>query len=340
MPLPSRRVAAWLVAAAALTWAPPAGVLAQPGGGDPAVVARVGSSVITAADLERRIAQVPPFQLRTLGKTPEEIRRVFLDRVLVREALLAEGGATDGLLQRAEVDERVRARLRGAMLTALRQEQAAQGQISDEAVKEYYQANRHKYLTPPRIAIWRILLATREEALAVLEEAKKDLNPKRWTEIAREKSIDKATHMRGGNIGFVAEDGTTGEAGVRVDPILFKAALRVKDAELVPEPVAEAGRWAVVWRRQGMKAVERTLESEVGNIRQTLLQGATEKRIKDLLEKLRNEHVAELHPELVDQLEITSAGDIQPMRRPGTLPTSRRPSAAPPQPVPGPAGLR
>ncbi len=46
--------------------------------------------------LERRLAMVPPFQLRTFGATPTEIKRNFLERVLVREALLAQGGAERG----------------------------------------------------------------------------------------------------------------------------------------------------------------------------------------------------------------------------------------------------
>ena len=57
------------------------------------VVARVGSRVITAADLERRIAGVPIFQLRGFGHTPEEVRKNFLDRVMVREILFSEGAA-------------------------------------------------------------------------------------------------------------------------------------------------------------------------------------------------------------------------------------------------------
>ncbi len=42
------------------------------------IVARVGNVVITADELEHRLASIPAFQLRTLGRTPEEIRRAFL----------------------------------------------------------------------------------------------------------------------------------------------------------------------------------------------------------------------------------------------------------------------
>ena len=68
-----------------------------------AIVARVGARTITAADVSRRIAQLPPFQLRAFGKTPGEVRRAFVEKVMVREALLAQGAVDAKLSERAEV---------------------------------------------------------------------------------------------------------------------------------------------------------------------------------------------------------------------------------------------
>jgi peptidyl-prolyl cis-trans isomerase C len=146
--------------------------------------------------------------------------------------------------------------------------------------------------------------------------------------------------MRGGNLGFVAPDGATSEPGVKADTRLVEAAARVKDTELVPEPVQEGDRWAVVWRRQSMKEVQRSLEQEAPAIRQVLAHSKAEARVKALLEALRKAHVSELAPDLVELLDVTSSGDVQPVRRPGTLPASRRPGAATPSPVPRSQDLR
>ena len=300
-------------------------------------MARVGSKTITAQELERRLSGVPAFQLKPFGRTPEEIRRNFLERILVREVLLAEGASAEGLAQLPEIEERIRSVLKGAVLASVRAE-VSREDVSDDEVRAYYEANHSKFHAPPRIALWRILVATAEEATSVLAAAKKDLVPKRWNEIAREKSLDKATSLRGGNLGFVAPDGTTGEAGVKVDPALFTAAVEVKDAELVPNPVKEGERWAVVWRRQSMKAVSRPLEQEAPSIRQVLLHGKIEARIKAAIDKLRKDVGIEMHPEALDYLDIAGTGAIQ--QRPGSLPVSRRPSSAPPGPTSGPSGLR
>lgn len=326
-----------------LTTSPGAPVRAQapaPSTASAEVLARVGSRVITVGDLERRLANIPTFQLRAFGNSPDAIRKNFLERVLIRELLLSQAAAAEKLPERADVQDRVRSVLRSIVLGQVRMETAKSSPVTDEEVRVYYDKNWSKFHAPPRIAVWRILAGSREEAAAILEAMKKDLTPKRWNELARDKSLDKATAMRGGNLGFVAPDGTTSDPSIKVPVELMKAALTVKDGDLVPEPVAEGSRFAVVWRRQSMKAVDRSLEQEAMAIRQILAHEKVDAGVKGLVDKLRAEHVAELHPELLDQVEITSSGDLQPLRRPGTLPTSRRASAGPPQPVPRPDGLR
>lgn len=308
---------------------------AQPGGGE-RVVARVGDQTITVRELERRLAQLMPWQVRTYGTTPDEVRKRFLDQVLVRELLLAQGARDDKLAERPDVAERVRGLLRNAVVSRVRADTAADARITDDEVKRYYEQNRAKFTAPQRLSLWRILVATKAEAEALLAEVKKDSSPKRWQELARERSLDKLTHMRGGNLGFVSPDGTTGEPGVTVDPAVVAAALKVSDAEIVPEPVPEEGKWAVVWRRQSTRAVERGLEQEAPAIRQTLAFQKIDGAIKGLLADLRKQHLTDYRPELADRIEISAGSDVQPARRPGALPTSRK---ATPQPTGSPSAM-
>ncbi|AUX21083.1 peptidyl-prolyl cis-trans isomerase [Sorangium cellulosum] len=331
----SLAAAAMAVAGAASTGLPlRAEAQPAPAAAADAVVARVGDEVITARDVERRLAQIPPFQLQSLGRTPEEIRRRFVSQVLVRERLLAQGAASQRLSERADVQDRVRGVLRSALLQRIQAEVAESSPVTDEEVRAYYEAHRDKFSSPAMVALWRIVVATREEAEAVLAELKEDPSPQRFKDLARERSLDKATGMRGGDLGFVALDGATAEPGLTVSPALLEAAARVKDAELVPEPVPDGDRFAVLWRRQSRKAVSRPLEQEAPAIRQILAHGKVEARVKQLLERLRAKDVSGHAPELVDLIDVTSTGDLQPLRRPGTLASSRRPGAPAPSPVP------
>ncbi len=301
------------------------------------VVARVGARTITSADVSRRIAQLPPFQLRAFGKTPDEVRRNFVDKVMVREALLAQGAVDAKLAERDEVAERIRGVLRNAMLARVRAEAGSAAPVSDAEIKQYYEANPAKYHAPERVQIWRIQVAKREEAQAVLAELKKDPTPKRWNELAREQSIDRATNLRGGNLGFVAPDGTTSEAGLKIDASILAAVSEAKDAELLPAPVKDGDRWSVLWRRQSMKPVNRELEMEAPLIRPILAHERGETKARALVEQLRTDFVTDLNPDVVDMLEVSSTGDLQPVRRPGTM-QARKPLNA--QPIPAPGTLR
>jgi len=301
------------------------------------IVARVGTRTITAAEVSRRLAQVPPFQLRTLGKTPNEVRRTFVDRVMIRELLLAQGAVDAKLINRDEVAERVRGVLRNATLSQVRTDTTGGALVTDAEVKAYYEANPTKYHSPARVQIWRIQVAKREEATALLADLKKDTTPKRWNELAREQSLDRATNLRGGNLGFVAPDGTTSEAGMKVDTALLAAVANAKDAELLPEPVKDGERWSVLWRRQSMKAIDRDLAMEAPLIRPILVHDRGETRTRALVDKLRGELVTELSPDVVDMLEVSASGDLQPVRRPGTMQARKALNA---QPIPAGGSLR
>lgn len=299
-----------------------------------AIVARVGTRTITAADVSRRIAQLPPFQLRAFGRTPDEVRRTFVEKVMVREALLAQGAVDSKLADRDEVAERVRGVLRNAALSRVRAEAADGAPVTDAEVKQYYEANAAKYHAPARIQIWRIQVAKKEDAVALLADLKKDPTPKHWNDLARDQSLDHATNLRGGNLGYVAPDGTTSEAGLKVEAAVLAAVANAKDAELLAEPVKDGERWSVLWRRQTMKAVDRELSVEAPLIRPILAHERGEAKARALVERLREEHLTDLSPDVVDMLDVSSTGDLQPVRRPGTM-QPRRPLNAQPIPVPG-----
>lgn len=298
---------------------------------DDAVVARVGSQAITAGELTRRMLAIPPFQLKMFGKTEEEIKRNFLERVLVRDLLLSQGAEDRKIPAEETVEERVRATLRAAMVQQIRLDVQA-APITDAEVAKYYKDNEDKFRAPERIAVWRILVATKEEALKVIEEVKKDNSVKRWNDLARERSLDKATSMRGGNLGYVGPDGKTTDAAITVDKAVLERIKAIKDGELSSAPVQEGDRWSIVWRRQTMKAVERPLDAEAPGIRQTIARQRVEDRIKEVLEKARAAHVTGLSLEMADEVTVSAQGDLQPIRRPGVLP-ARKGAAGLPQPA-------
>ncbi len=304
------------------------------------VVARVGRRQITTIELVRRMAAVPAFQLKTFGNTPDEIKRNFLERVLVREELLAQEAEDRKLAAREDVRDRIRSVMRNTIVSAERSHAAVEHPITPDDIKAYYTANASKFHAPSRVSVWRIQVGTEKEANDIIEEMKKDESTKHWAELALERSLDKVTYMHNGNLGFVGPDGSTTEENVKIDANALAAVMRAKDSQLLAEPVKEGDRFDVLWRRQSMRAVDRPLELESTPIKQVLTHQRTEDRLKGLVADLRKQHLTDYHPEELDALDVEASGDLALQRRPGAL-GSRRPSVVgQPAPKPGPAGLR
>jgi peptidyl-prolyl cis-trans isomerase C len=298
---------------------------------DAQIVAKVGSIVITQADLRNRLTRVPRLQLALLGDDDATIKRAFLEKVMIPEILFSEGAKKRGLADKPDVRARVRDTYRTALLAKIR-EDVTTG-LTDADVQKFYEENRARFESKERIQIWRILVESKEDAQKLLEEAKK-ASPEKWMTLSREKSLDKATHERGGNLGFLDENGQSNEVAVKADPLLFAAAKKVKDGELVNDPVPEGGKWAVVWRRGSTPAVARGVEAEGQGIRQMLVRQRTETIAKDIVATLRKDVVKDVEPTLTSIVEVGKAGEVATRKRTGVTPKAPgkpRPSAVPGQ---------
>jgi peptidyl-prolyl cis-trans isomerase C len=291
-----------------------------------AVCLHVGDRAITVGEVEDRMAALPPFQLRTFGTTEADIRRAFIDQVIIPDALWAQGAAAHRIDKQVPTRfdlDRVRAQ---ATLRALRARLGPPSSVSAEDVQAYYDKNKARYDAPERYQIWRISCATREEAQSVIADAKKELTIAHWNKLARDHSVDKATYLRGGNIGFVALDGTSNETGLKIDPTIPKAAEGVRDGELVADPVVEGAAFAVVWRRGTVGASHRSVDDAKEQIEWAILRQREEDEKKKLLAELRTKNLKEVNPELLTGIDIAPPdGVITPRKRPGQIaPTSSK----------------
>ncbi|MEZ4229716.1 MAG: peptidyl-prolyl cis-trans isomerase [Polyangiaceae bacterium] len=285
---------------------------------DPVVV-RVGNVELRRSDVERRLRDVPAFKLRQYGNTPEEIKRAFIERDLVPEVLFG----LDTNLEEATRSPTVRAEVNQAKLqalqTALRKELAQKSPVTDADIEKYYKDHETRFKTPERIKLWRILLPTEEAAAAVLKQVKAKGDVKTWSQVAREKSIDKATNMRDGDLGFVLPSGLTNVPRVRVEPALYEAAKTLKNGELAQKPIPEGKGFAVLWRRGSLNAVERSLESESANIRRLLERERTRKQLDDLVKGLVAAHVKDRNDALLENVALDKIGAIGAERQPGLM---------------------
>src|ERR1019366_7339698 len=274
------------------------------------VVVTVGlGRTITGGELEDRIAALPPFQRATFGADAAAVRRAFLEQVLVPETLESLGAEGDKLGEQQPTSyalERVRSQ---SVLRAIRARLGPESAIPIEDVEKYYDDNRARYDTPERLQIWRILCKTKEEAQTVLDAARKEPTPKEFGELAREHSIDKASNLRAGNLGFIAPDGTSNEPGLKVEVSIVHAAQGVRDGQLVSAPVPEGENYSVVWRKGPLAATRRTVDQVAAQICDTVWKTRVKEETDRLTTALRAAKVHDLDESLLATLGPTPSGD-------------------------------
>ena len=277
-------------------------------GADAKPVAHVGAATISSDALTQRLRKIPGFQRAALADSPDKLKRQVLETWLVPELLYAQEAERLKLEQRSSIRSRERELLRQAMDRELRSESALKNPVTAREIDAYFEANRGRFETPRRIHLWRIL--TDDEALAkkILSESKGVDGIKQWSQFARDSSLDKATHLRNGDLGFVHPDGNTDTPTLRVDPALFAAADKLTDGELAPEPIKEGGHFAVVWRRGSLKASNRTVIQESGSIRQVLERQRLERARDELLGNLRSKYVTTSNEALLENFAFTPEG--------------------------------
>ncbi len=251
------------------------------------VVARFGSRAVSVGELEDRIAGMPPYQRASFGASADEVRRRFLTEVVERDELLALGAESANLAEQPPAAYQIERALSAATVRDVRARIGPAASISMEDVQRYYDENRSRYEAPERYQLWRILCKTRDDAQSVLDATTRDPTPAMFAALARDHSLDKANNLRGGNLGFVAGDGTSREPGLRVDPGVVRAAQKVRDGALVPEPVVEGDYFSVVWRRGTISAVKKTASEVAPQIRDALWKARVKEETDKLVASLR-----------------------------------------------------
>jgi peptidyl-prolyl cis-trans isomerase C len=311
------------ISLAALSFLADVGSHARGATDDAIRLAQVGPLALDAATFRRRAALVAEQDLTALGPSWPERRRRFLDEVLIPELLLTLAGEREGSTLPPARDVAL-----ARTLAAASARTAADAAASDADVLAWYTREREQLGAPRALSLWRILLPTEAAARAVIAE----LAPPTaavFGRLARERSLDRATLMRSGNLGQVAVDGQTRVPELRVSPALFAAADRVQDGELVPEPVLEGEQFAVVWRRASHAPTVPSLAEATPRIRARLAEERAAAALDSLLDALRRKHLVDYHPERARAYEPRFPEASTPSQRPRAAPGSERPQLLP-----------
>lgn len=215
-----------------------------------------------------------------------------------------EGGWFDGF--RLAISARAEGLDRGARFARVRRELllerlygafgASLAEPSEADLRASYEKDRAEFVRPEAIRISRILFESEEAGRAAIQKLPAVVSLADWRARCRELSVDRATHERGGDLGFVGPDGGTDVPEVRADSSLYQAAVRLKDGEVLRELVPEGEKFALIWRRGSRAAVEESFDQVRADLALRLDEARRYELLRALVGELRGKELHEFQP--------------------------------------------
>lgn len=288
------------------------------------IVAQVDDQRLTLCDFTRRINAPNPY-LRARFNSPEQ-RRALLDSWIDAELLASEARAR-GLDAHPEVRRAVNLQLARRLEQAVRAE-VPEASVTDADVRAYYEQHRAEYQTEAQVRASQAVFATRADAERALAELRgHEQDNTLWTRIVRERSVDRASRERDGDLTFFPRAGAPGvpaevaDAAFTLERIGQFLDRVVESAHGGPNNGAGFHVIRLVAKRE---ALSRTLDDEAPRIRARLLrqrrEQAEDAAMRALLERLRGASRVEIDDAALARVQVSVPAPVAPPPSPAGAP--------------------
>jgi peptidyl-prolyl cis-trans isomerase C len=257
------------------------------------IVASWAGDALTVEDVRAEMERTPA-PSRVFLEAPQR-KRDFVDRMITNRLLFDEGrrlGYADDPAIVRQLDA-LRERL---VIQRVMRDYRARPEISDEEARRWYEENRSSYSTT-RVRASHILLADEETATAVRNEVLE--NPTGFPEIARDRSEDKMSAKRGGDLG------TFGVG--RMVPEFERAAFALEPGE-ISQPVKTRYGWHLIKITERDEGEIRPFETVKPQIKSLLANRRVEEQVKAKLDALRAAAEVRIDEEALAAIEPPPGG--------------------------------
>ena len=226
------------------------------------VVATVNGTDITGADLRAAAAALPQ-QFQALP--PEQLVQGLVEQLVRQQAVIDAAGE-----ETPEIAAQVEA-LRRNLVSQAAVEAHLEGAITEEEVQAAYEAAIEGFEPAPEYRASHILVATEEEAGAVVAELEGGAD---FAEIARERSTDPGSGARGGDLGWFGEGRMVPE---------FETAVKALEPGATSAPVQSQFGWHVIRLEETRESSPPAIEEVRGSLEETLRAGAVQSYVNEVL---------------------------------------------------------
>jgi peptidyl-prolyl cis-trans isomerase C len=213
-----------------------------------------------------------PAPSRAYLQAPDR-KRQFVDNMILNELLYGQGQKL-GYDKDDEIDRQVSDLRRRLVVQKVVREFQKAPDISDEQAKTYYDDNPNLYSTT-QIRASHILVKDEATAREVLDQVKAD--PSKFADIAKEKSTDKTSGAKGGDLGMFGQG--------RMVPDFERAAFALKPNEISDIVKTQYGYHIIIVleRKEGERRPFDQVKDQIkSTLRNKAIQDQQEKRYADL----------------------------------------------------------
>jgi peptidyl-prolyl cis-trans isomerase C len=263
-----------------------------------------------------------------------EQKKEFLDTI-VRFEILAREADKRGFDEDPEVVRTMKQVMIQRLLKEEFDTRVKPEDISDDEMKQYYEAHRGDYNKPEEVRVSAIIVQDKAKAQKAAEEARAPANAenRKFRELVEKYSEDADSKSRGGDLRFFANDTPVLPAEV------VKAAFELRETGQVAGPIQTSQGWYVIKQTGLRKPINKSFEEVKRQIQNRLFRdkrnAAMETFVADLKKTAKIEvNDAALEKVKIDTTQPTPAG---PGGEHGMAPGSeapaeeaRAPGAAPP----------
>lgn len=294
-------------------------------GGD--TVAKIGSTVVTAAELQAEIQSLPP-QWQTRAKTPHG-KKEILDNIVKRRLLMMEADSR-GIPQRPEVKMQIEKATSSQILRVLMKEETEQsGAVEEKDLREYFEKHKDRFEQQEQVRARHVLVklapnATADEdakAKKKAEAIRRKLTTANFEEVARKES-DGPSAPRGGDLGYFDRK--------KMDPKFTEVAFGLKLNE-ISQPVKTSFGYHIIQVTEKKEAKPANFDEMKDQIQRQIEPQLRAERFEKFVSGLRDKFPVEIvDPEIKDS---EKAAAEQPA---GAAPVPAQSPAPAPVPVPTP----
>jgi len=185
----------------------------------------------------------------------------------IKEALTKENQYQTFMKSMGLTEEKLRETIRDRLAMNLFQSQKleeGQGQPTELEIQDYYNQNRFRFRYPARMRVSHIFIAARkEEGDEKRQQARKraeqlrtvigDAPAKTFVGLAQKFSDDKSTALRGGDLGFIVQEGMEQNESFR------KAAFALKEGEVSGVVETDLG-YHLIWATDNEESLEEAVK--------------------------------------------------------------------------------